>query len=135
MNFIQGSVTREDGRFYFVNKRIKLPVPEHHYPGFNRDRNGISFIMGVRPEHALLKADTGREEEEGWVRCEVEMTEITGADSYVYVRLGEQTVIVRTDPDKLHRKDDKLLVSFAMNKVHFFEEQSGDSVSLKGDAQ
>ncbi|MBJ6362247.1 ABC transporter ATP-binding protein [Paenibacillus sp. GCM10012307] len=134
MNFIQGSVTREDGYFYFVNKRLKLPVPEHHYPNFNRDRNGISFIMGVRPEHVFLKADTGTEEE-GWIRCEVEMTEITGADSYVYVRLGEQTVIVRTDPDRFYRKDDKLLVSFSMNKVHFFDEQSGDSVALRGDAK
>lgn len=34
MNFMEGSLVLEDGLYYFVNKRIKLLVPERHYAHF-----------------------------------------------------------------------------------------------------
>jgi multiple sugar transport system ATP-binding protein len=133
MNFVEGNVTREDGRYYFVNKRMKLRIPETYHLHFNRITRAVrDVVMGVRPEQAVLKREEQAAPEDGFVRCVVEMTEVMGADSYVYVKVGETTVIVRTDPETAYRKDEKVSVLFNMDKAHFFDRSSGVSLAFGG---
>jgi multiple sugar transport system ATP-binding protein len=61
------------------------------------------------------------------------MTEVTGADSFIYTKIGDTPVIVRTDPDIVYLKDERPMIGFNMNKVHFFDEQSGASITVGGD--
>ncbi len=49
-------------------------------------------ILGIRPEHITLG-------EEGWAAT-VETTEMLGAERLVYVRLGDEQLIVRTHADQ-----------------------------------
>jgi multiple sugar transport system ATP-binding protein len=134
MNFIEGKVTLQDERYYFENKRMRLLIPEQFYPDLIRAmRSTRSFIMGVRPEDVLLKQGDWEAAEDEFVQCVVEMTEVTGADSYVYTKIGDTAVIVRTDPDTVYLKDEKPFIGFNMNKVHFFDEQSGASITVGGD--
>jgi multiple sugar transport system ATP-binding protein len=134
MNFVEGKVTLEDGQYYFDNKRMRLLIPERYYPDFTRiTRSARSFIMGIRPEHVLLKREESAASESVFVQCIVEMTEVTGADSFVYTRVGDTAVIARTDPDTVYMKDEKPVIGFNMNKVHFFDEQTGVSLAVGGD--
>ncbi|OMF29398.1 sugar ABC transporter ATP-binding protein [Paenibacillus sp. FSL H8-0548] len=133
MNFLEGSLVLEDGKYYFSNKRMKLLVPERHYRDFAIKEGSLrNCILGVRPEHVWLKQGEVNEVEDDFISCVVDMTEVTGADSYVYVKLGEKTVIGRTDPEKFYHKEEKLLIGFNMNKVHFFDEQTGVSLAAGG---
>jgi multiple sugar transport system ATP-binding protein len=134
MNFVEGKVTLEDGQYYFDNKRMRLLIPDRYYPDFTRiTRSARSFIMGIRPEHVLLKREESAASESGFVQCIVEMTEVTGADSFVYTRVGDTAFIARTDPDTIYMKDEKPVIGFNMNKVHFFDEQTGVSLTVGGD--
>jgi multiple sugar transport system ATP-binding protein len=81
----------------------------------------------------LEREESTASSEDGFVQCIVEMTEVTGADSYVYTKVGDTAVIARTDPDTVYMKDEKPVIGFNMNKVHFFEVQSGASISAGGD--
>jgi multiple sugar transport system ATP-binding protein len=134
MNFIEGKVTLQDERYYFENKRIKLLIPQQFYADLGRAlESSRSFVMGVRPEHVLLKQKEWAATDDDFVQCVVEMTEVTGADSFVYTKIGDTAVIVRTDPDTVYLKDEKPAIGFNMNKVHFFDEQSGASIGVGGD--
>jgi multiple sugar transport system ATP-binding protein len=134
MNFIEGKVTLQDERYYFENKRMKLLIPQPFYSDLERVlRSSRSFVMGVRPEHVLLKQKEWAATDNDYVQCVVEMTEVTGADSYVYTKIGDTAVIVRTDPDTVYLKDEKPAIGFNMSKVHFFDEQSGASIGVGGD--
>jgi multiple sugar transport system ATP-binding protein len=42
-------------------------------------------------------------------------------------------VIVRKDPDTIYLKDEKPSIGFNMNKVHFFDEQSGEFIGVGRD--
>src|SRR5690606_13839801 len=56
MNFIDGKITLEDKQYYFENKRMKLQIPESFNVDVERATSSSrNFVMGVRPEHVLLK--------------------------------------------------------------------------------
>ncbi|MCC3374010.1 ABC transporter ATP-binding protein [Cohnella sp. REN36] len=135
MNFIPGNVTREEGVYYFVNKRMKLALPPRFGAMFDRMERAVrNVVMGVRPEHVLLRRDAGGASEDGaFFGGVVQMTEATGADSYVYVNVGETRIIARTDPEDLYRKDDQPGVGFQLGKIHFFDETTGLSLAHGGD--
>lgn len=136
MNFLEGSLVRENGNYYFLNKRLKLLVPERYYRHFTAKPGSLrNCVMGVRPEHVWLKREDTETPENDFARCTVEMSEVTGADSYVYVKVGEKTVIGRTEPETVFRKEEQLLVGFNMNKIHFFDEESGLSLAVGGVAE
>jgi multiple sugar transport system ATP-binding protein len=98
-------------------------------------RSVRNVVLGIRPENVTLKlelsdADDGDHES---VQANVQMTEVTGADSYVYVTVGDSKLIVRTDPMISYRKDDKPVIGFNMGKLHFFDENTGISLAVGGD--
>ncbi|RKP53078.1 ABC transporter ATP-binding protein [Cohnella endophytica] len=134
MNFVNGTVTLEEGSYFFSNKRMKLLIPRRYDDQFKRmDRSVRNVVLGVRPEHVILKAEEADDEERGFVSSSVQMTEVTGADSYVYVNVGESKIIARTDPGITYRKDDKPAIGFNMAKIHFFDENTGASLAIGGD--
>ncbi|QJD87043.1 ABC transporter ATP-binding protein [Cohnella herbarum] len=133
MNFVQGIVTLEEGRFYFNNKRMKLLLPRQYDFQFEKlNRSVRNVLLGVRPEHVLLKPEQ-QDEEDGYASGIVQMTEVTGADSYVYLTVGESKIIARTDPGITYSKDDKPAIGFNMGKLHFFDENTGVSLKVGGD--
>ncbi|RXZ83206.1 ABC transporter ATP-binding protein [Paenibacillaceae bacterium] len=135
MNFLTGRIIREEGRYYFSNRRFKLPIVEEHYYRFEHSARTLrNVVMGVRPEYVLLNRDLTAELSQGWSRCQVEMCEITGADSYVYVKASDDTIIARTDPDQIFEREENVALGFNMNKVHFFDEETGVSLALGGES-
>ncbi|TFE29408.1 ABC transporter ATP-binding protein [Cohnella luojiensis] len=136
MNFVEGSVTREEGRYYFNNKRMKLLLPSAYDGLFDRMNRAVrNVVLGVRPEHVLLKTPEPDDDEKGFVTSAVQMTEVTGADSYVYVTVGESKIIARTDPGTAYRNEDKPAIGFNMSKLHFFDENTGISLADGGDEE
>ncbi|WP_438347543.1 ABC transporter ATP-binding protein [Paenibacillus sp. FA6] len=133
MNMLEGKITYDEGQYYFVSRRLRLPVPEKYYRSFDRSSRVLrNVVMGVRSENIML-GDTASPEDESWTKCVVEMSEITGADLYVYVKLGEDTVIVRADADCSYKKEDNGFIKVDMNKVHFFDKETGASLAIGGE--
>jgi len=133
MNFLDGKITYEDDCYYFVSKRLKLPVPEKHYRNFDRSSRTLrNVVMGIRAENVVLNDNADDSGE--WTKCEVDMSEITGADLYVYVKLGEDTVIVRVDADGSYENGDISFIGFDMNKAHFFDKETGVSLAYGGES-
>ncbi|BBI31698.1 ABC transporter ATP-binding protein [Cohnella abietis] len=135
MNFIEGNVTLEEGRYYFSNKRMKLLLPRSYDSSFEKLTRAVrNVILGVRPENVLLKPfEPDDDDENGFAMSVVQMTEVTGADSYVYVTVGDSKVIARTDPESIYLKDDKPAIGFNMGKLHFFDVSTGVSLAAGGD--
>jgi multiple sugar transport system ATP-binding protein len=136
MNFIDGIVTLEDGRFYFSNKRMKLLLPPQYDQQFEwMTRSVRNVVLGVRPENVMLKLELSDAEygDLETIQSIVQMTEVTGADSFVYVTVGDSKLIVRTDPMISYRKDDAPAIAFNMGKLHFFDVNTGESLAVGGD--
>jgi multiple sugar transport system ATP-binding protein len=134
MNFINGDVTLEEGRYYFNNKRMKILIPQQYDSVFNRMNKGLrNVVLGVRPEHVVVKPGMSGDQDDGFVESVVQFAEVTGADCYVYVTVGDNKIIARTDPSIIYKPEEKPAIGFNMNKVHFFDESTGVSLAVGGD--
>ncbi|QGG55665.1 ABC transporter ATP-binding protein [Paenibacillus sp. B01] len=133
MNFISGGIHREDGRLYFANRRMKLELPPQTAQRLDASGGKTlrSVTLGVRPEHVRLAA-AERSQEAGWTGASVQMTEETGADSYVYLAAGETRLIARTDSESAYTPEDNVAFAFQMDKTHLFDEAT--ERSLLGEA-
>ncbi|MFC3745898.1 ABC transporter ATP-binding protein [Paenibacillus sp. GCM10012306] len=122
MNFMNGTVEVSDGNYYFSNKRMRVPLSGEQGQRFQR-LAGLThnIILGIRPEHVLIKRGS-YEKDDDYIPGVVQMTEQTGADSYVYVELGKIRLIVRTAPEELFAQGELVSVNLQMNKLHFFDE-------------
>lgn len=107
MNLLPGRL-QADARFALDELTIDLPgAPPRGQPG-------DSLILGIRPEHLELG-------DEGWP-VGVEMVEVLGAERLVYGKLGEQTLVVRTDDSRAApRPGDRLHVRPMPGRLHWFD--------------
>jgi multiple sugar transport system ATP-binding protein len=95
MNTLPAQVVADDGRLYAELGAIRLPLPMMTHAG---DYVGRDVILGIRPE---CIAEHNRRFEDGSMLIEalVEMTEPTGAETIVLLRLGGHEVLGRVAPD------------------------------------
>ncbi len=110
MNLLQGQA--EGTRFTVEGVTLALPQPA--------PRTG-PLLLGVRPEHALMRAGT----ENAWPLT-VEMLEMLGAERLVYGRLGKAPFTLRIEgtlpPPRL---GDTLALAVAAQHLHWFDAGTG----------
>ncbi len=84
---------------------------------------GRELILGVRPEAFLYPNPSA-----GGLRSEVLITEMTGADAYVFFELKNdqsRRITARIDPRHLPDKGAALDIGIDMDRVHFFDPTTG----------
>jgi len=134
MNFIEGGIAFSENAYYFENKRLRFRLPEHFYPHLKSSQSKLREIsMGFRPEHILLNPPEENDEmNDTSVTAEVELLEYMGADTFVYLKVGESGLIARAEPHTKVSAGDKVKVWLKVDKVHLFDQNSGDSIWKQG---
>ncbi|WP_332630350.1 ABC transporter ATP-binding protein [Halalkalibacter flavus] len=122
MNFFKGSLTA-DGFFKMGDVQVK--VPEGKLKTL-KERNYINkeVILGVRPEDIhdeLLFLESSPESK---LTATVDVSELLGAESYLYSKVDGQDFIARIDARSDVKMGQKVDLAFDMNKVHFFDIES-----------
>ncbi|MGG1515519.1 sn-glycerol-3-phosphate ABC transporter ATP-binding protein UgpC [Paenibacillus oryzisoli] len=130
MNFIKGAVSESSGKFYFINKRLHLLIPEHYYPYFRKTNANLrEIVLGLRPEHVKSDEAAVRALQSCKVSALMEITEMMGADTYLYVKVGEDQLISRVVEAREHyAPNEPVDIALQMDKAHFFDEKTGDSI-------
>jgi multiple sugar transport system ATP-binding protein len=83
-------------------------------------RPGTRAILGIRPEHFHLTAP----ETPGALPVQVELTEPTGADTFIAGRLGGQKVTLRCSPKDLLRPGDTAWFGIDGDAISLFDPQT-----------
>jgi len=119
MNTLPARVTAEDGRLSAMLDRdgIRLPLPTTMNAGAYLDR---AVVLGIRPE---CIAEHNRRFEDGAVLVEapVEMTEPTGAETIVLLRLGGHDVLGRVAPDIRLKPGERARFALDTRKICLFD--------------
>ena len=58
------------------------------------------------------------------VEVDVEVTELMGAEIYLYLSVGESNLIARVSSRSKTRAGDKIKVSFDMTRLHIFDKDT-----------
>ncbi|MCD4784658.1 MAG: sn-glycerol-3-phosphate ABC transporter ATP-binding protein UgpC [Candidatus Eremiobacteraeota bacterium] len=124
MNFVDATILEEDGEVYVKTSDFKLKIHGEHG---NRLRPFIDkeVIMGIRPEDiADEKFLQKKPEEENTFDAMVEVQEPLGAEIILYIKLGEESLIARVNPQTGAKVGEKLRVVFDTEKVQIFDRET-----------
>jgi multiple sugar transport system ATP-binding protein len=110
MNFIKGKIV--EGEYVGDGLRFKLPVQ------IKKSAQDSNIVLGLRPEQILLGTENP---DTVGAKMIVEVVEPLGNEMLVYARLGEERLVIRTEPSASVKPDDVLPVTFNPNTAHYFD--------------
>lgn len=135
MNFIDAELKEEYGQFIVEfgasngrGNRYQIIVPESKV---NEDLNayvGKEIILGVRPESIhdeemyLSNASTGV------IDANVEITEMMGAETYLYLLCEGISLTARVSPRSTARPGDDIKVAIDPNRIHIFDKETEKAI-------
>ncbi len=125
MNFIDCVLERrgEDAYLTYGSNSIKLPAEKASNPAL-KDYFDKEVIAGVRPE-CLSDDEADLAKHEGAViNCDVEVTELMGAEIYLYLVSDEQNLIARVAPTSTSRAGDSVKIAVDPNRIHIFDKDT-----------
>ena len=135
MNFIDAVIVKEGDKFLVefgsedtktragVKYRIELPESK------NKDNCleayvGKEVIMGIRPENVHNEEDLIEKFKAGIVEADVEVTELMGAETYLYMNCEGQSINARVAPTNTARPGDKIKIALEPEKIHIFDKET-----------
>src|SRR5690554_6560323 len=129
MNFIDVALTKEGDDVYavFENNKIKIPagkVKQFKDPSYI----GKEVIMGIRPEDFHDEEIFLQSAADSTVKAYVDVVELLGSDTYLYLTVSGNNLIARVDPRSTARVGDTIKIALDPNRLHFFDKDSEESL-------
>ena len=125
MNFINGALEKKaDGVYFnFENVSIKLPEDKANDPAL-ADYIGKEVVAGLRPE--CIHDQTAQVESlaDSSLDVFVDVTELMGAEIYLYLTIGETNLIARVSSRSTSRAGDTIKVAFDTTRLHIFDKDT-----------
>ena len=135
MNFIEAKLVKE-GEDFFVEYgsedtktraglkfKLKLPVSK------NKDNCLLPYvdkeiIMGIRPEDVHNEEDLVEMYKDGIVEADVEVTELMGAETYLYMNSEGHSINARVAPTNTAKPGDRIKIAIETQKIHIFDKDT-----------
>lgn len=126
MNFIDATLVKEgsDFKLKFSNYSIKLPASK------NKDNCLEAYVgkqvrFGIRPEHIYDDPEyLAKTEPSGIIDATVDVTELMGAEIYLYVVVDGAPVTARVAPTSTAKPGDSIKIAFDVEKIHLFDKET-----------
>jgi len=128
MNFF--NVTLQDG-VITNGEGLKLTLPAGKRRVLeDKGYNGKELTFGIRPED-IQSEQIVLDTNPTWaVKAEVVVSELLGAETMLYSKVGATEFISRVDARDFHSPGEVIDLAFNMNKSHFFDKQSQDVITI-----
>ncbi len=135
MNFIDGVILCENDTYYFefgsedtktragVKYKIKLPASKNADDRL-KEYIGKEIILGIRPEHVHNEPEIIAANPDSIVEADVEVTELMGAETYLYMNCEGQAINARVAPTSTARPGDKIKIAFEADNIHLFDKDT-----------
>jgi len=135
MNFIESKLLKEGDDFFVefgsedtktragVKFKLKLPASK------NKDDCLVPYIdkeviVGIRPEHVHNEPELIAANPDGVVEADLEVSELMGAETYLYLNSEGYPLIARVSPDSKDRPGDRITVAMETAKMHIFDKDT-----------
>ena len=133
MNIINGILTCEDNKYYvtFGSKerlyKIELPESKTKDRAF-KESVGNEIVMGIRPENIHVKDLSVSNVTAGVITCNVDVTEVLGAESFLHLTCEDYPIVARTSSHKTVRSGDVIKVALDANQIHIFDKKTEKAI-------
>ncbi len=125
MNFINGTLVKkgEDVYFNFEENSIKVPAEKANNPAL-KDYIGQEVVVGIRPECINDQESAIAAMPDSTIETYVDVTELMGAEIYLYLQTGETTLTARVSSRSTSRAGDTIKVAFDTSRMHIFDKDT-----------
>jgi len=129
MNFFDGTVGKTGSGYAFRFGRYSIPIPaDKKTDDALREYDGKPVTLGIRPENVHDEPKFLEKAAEGVVEADVEVTELMGAETYLYLNCEGVSVTARVDPTSKAKAGDRIKVAFELNKIHLFDKETEKAI-------
>lgn len=120
LTYQNGKVIDHNGLVLQVNKPMRDILDKQGY-------DGKEILFGIRPED-IQTEQVALDASESILKPKVLVSELTGAESILYLDVFGTEYIAVVDSRDYHEAGSTLEVSFNMNKAHFFDKETGNVI-------
>ena len=125
MNFIDARLENRDGKVYATFKGYSILVPEGILKRLKDPSYiGKEIVLGIRPEDLHDEEVFLEAYPEAVVEAKVEVTELMGAETYLYLDVNGVSLTARVDPRTRAKSGDVIKIGFDVNKLHMFDKET-----------
>ena len=124
MNFVDATARVAGGKAYLDVEGQSIELPADKAKALiDGGYNGKQVVFGIRPEHVhdeedeLMKATIKFD-------AKVDVTELMGAEIYLYVTIAGQPITARVEPTSKAKVGDDIDVCFSLEKLHIFDKDT-----------
>ena len=103
-----------DSKIDITEDKIKI-IKENQYVG-------KEILLGIRPESVLID-----DSNEG-ILAKVEVTEMLGSETYLYLNANGNNIIARVDPSIKASVGEEIRIKFITDKIHIFDRESEKAI-------
>ncbi len=127
MNFLEGRIDVRNGEVYFSNGSLDLQAAGDMSAKLG-PYAGKAVTFGIRPEDIYDRSLAGNVAPDNVVQAQVDVVEPMGAEVYLYISTGGQSLTARVDVHTGAKVDSTLDFIFDMRKVHFFDKDTEQTI-------
>jgi multiple sugar transport system ATP-binding protein len=130
MNLVDVTVEQAGSDVYLVFGEHKIKLPEAKAKAVAEGGyNGKTVVMGIRPEDIKDDEASISAFPESVIECDVEVTELLGADVNLYVICAGQQLTAIVNPRTTAKTGDKIKMALDFNRIHVFDKDTEQVVS------
>ena len=136
MNFFDARVVEKDGGLFVeeqnegngtvVGSRFSARVENEEHE-LLKGYAGKKIVFGIRPEKMRVSQSTVGTNGSN-IEAMVEVVEQVGAETFLYLGRGKQSLAARVAAGEQAKAKEKLVLTFAMNGARFFDPQTGRAI-------
>jgi multiple sugar transport system ATP-binding protein len=85
-------------------------------------------VFGIRPENVHDEPEFIAKATNGLVDADVEVTELMGAETYLYLNCAGNAITARVEPTSTAKTGDKIKIAFELDKMHLFDKETEKTI-------
>ena len=125
MNFLDGTLKKTGDQFVVDLSGTEVPLPKEKTADGKLDAYvGKTLKVGIRPEDIKDDEEFLEKHPNSHLSAEVEVSELMGAEIYLYLTYQGQNLMARVAPTSKSRRGDKITVAMDTNKIHLFDPET-----------
>ncbi len=127
MNFMEGRISRKNGRLYFDEGAFKVRIVEEMHDALE-DYIDKRVILGVRSEDIHDKLFVSEAPPGNIVTMTCEVVEHLGSEVHIHLNTGKNILVARVSGDANPQINQDMDVVFDMSKIHFFDKTTEKTI-------
>ena len=125
MNFLDGTLQKNGDAYVVDLDGTVIPLPqEKTADGKLAAYVGKSLKVGIRPEDMKDDEEFLEKHPSSHIDTEVEVSELMGAEIYLYLTYKGQNLMARVAPTSKSRRGDKVTMAMDTHKIHLFDPET-----------